>query len=181
MIIDESILIAARALGAAVFGAAVLGKLRHREEFVGVVANYRIVPASLARATASLVVVLEASAALSLATGLALRLGAQLAVALLLGFAAAMVVNLLRGRTEIDCGCFQSSLRQPLSSALVFRNVCLVAALAPLLVAREGGSPAPFVLLNGVAAGLASAVLYHAFGELLALRQASEALRRKHA
>ena len=181
MSIDESIVIAARVLGLAVFAVAVLGKLRHRDEFVGVVANYRMLPASLAGAAAWLVIALEASVVLALATGFALAIGALLAVGLLVGFAGAMVVNLLRGRTEIDCGCFQSSLRQPLSSALVVRNALLGAALVPLLGADAGATPTPFALLNGVAAGLVAAILYYAFGELLALRRAGEALRRKPA
>ena len=69
---DPSILLAARVLGTLVFGMAVIGKLRHREEFVGVVANYRLLPDVLAAPVAWLVVILETLVVLALVTGIAL-------------------------------------------------------------------------------------------------------------
>ena len=53
--------------------------------------------------------------------------GAALAIALLVMFALAMAINLVRGRTEIDCGCFKSGLRQTVSGWLVGRNLLLAA------------------------------------------------------
>jgi len=50
-----------------------------------------------------------------------------------------MAVNLERGRHDIDCGCFQSALRQTLSWTLVWRNVCLAGGLL-LTTAVAGGS-----------------------------------------
>src|SRR5712671_906302 len=93
MSIDPSILIASRVLGALVFGMAVLGKLRHRDELVGVVANYRLVPEPLVPVVAWLVIALETVVVLSLATGLGLVAGAGLAVILLCGFTLAMTIN----------------------------------------------------------------------------------------
>ena len=40
-----------------------------------------------------------------------------------------MAINLARGRRNIDCGCFQSALKQRLSWVLVARNVVLAALL----------------------------------------------------
>jgi len=177
--IDDSIVIAARVLGFAVFALAAIGKLRHRDEFVGIVANHRIVPAAVAAPVAWAIIALEVAAAISLGAGIAPTFGAGIAIALLACFAAAMGVNLLRGRIEIDCGCFQSALRQRLRPLLVVRNVVLIAALAPLLLGSDGAPLTAFGLLNGVAAGVALAALYHAFGELLALQHANEALRRR--
>ena len=50
---------------------------------------------------------------------------------LLLGYAAAIGVNLLRGRVRIDCGCGGAAGRERLSWWLVGRNVvCAAAAFA---------------------------------------------------
>jgi len=180
MIIDPAIVLASRVLGTLVFGAAVLGKLRHRDEFVGVVANYRLVPEPLATAVAWLIIVFEIAIVLSFATGLWLTAAAALAVLLLCVFAVAMAINLVRGRTEIDCGCFQSALRQRLSIALVVRNLLLIVSLLPLF-----GSPSRPVsvlqMLDGIAAGIVLFTLYQVFGLVLSLRDAAEALRKRFA
>jgi uncharacterized membrane protein YphA (DoxX/SURF4 family) len=180
MTIDPSILLAARILGVLVFGTAVVGKLRHREEFIGVVANYRLLPESLVRIAAWLVIALELLVVLSLSSGMAQKGGAALAVFLLSAFAVAMTINLARGRKEIDCGCFQSSLRQKLSVGLIVRNVLLSGALVPLL---EGEIESLSVLqvLDGCAAGIVVFVLYQAYGQLSALEDAAEATRKRFA
>ena len=182
MTIDPSILLAVRVLGILVFGMAVAGKLRHRDEFVGVVANYRLAQEALAPLIAWVIIILEIFVAISLATGFARVAGAALAVSLLVAFAVAMAINLTRGRKEIDCGCFQSALRQRLSVALVVRNVLLIAMLLPLfLPAADDAVQLPSLLqaVNGVGAGVALFVLYQIFGQALALRHAAEALRKR--
>jgi len=193
MSIDPSILIASRVLGALVFGMAVLGKLHHRDEFVGVVANYRLVPEPLVPVVAWLVVALETVVVLSLATGVRLAAGAGLAVILLSGFALAMTINLARGRQEIDCGCFQSALRQRLSVPLIVRNLALTAAILPLveagarsarllpLLRGEMQSASLLQVLDGVAGGTVLFVLYQVFSQMLALQDAAEATRKRFA
>ena len=55
------------------------------------------------------------------------------AAAILLGlFSVAIGINLARGRSHIDCGCFQSALRQQLSISLLVRNGFLIALALPL-------------------------------------------------
>lgn len=101
---------------------AAIGKLRHRQEFEGVVANYRLLPRALVRPVALGLPVVE----LGLAAGLlvpALREPAALTVAALFAILGiAMGINLIRGRREIDCGCFRATFRQHLSWWLVVRN-----------------------------------------------------------
>ena len=180
MTVDPSIALASRVLGALVFAAAVGGKLRHRRELAGVVANYRLLPQWLAAPTAWMLVGLEFLVALSLVSGAWLRTGAALAIVLLGGFALAMAINLARGRREIDCGCFQSGLRQRLSAMLVARNLVLAAVLTPLLAAGAAGASA-LQWVDGLGAGLAAYVLYRILGELVSLRQSSAELRRRFA
>jgi len=178
--IDPSIALAGRLLGALVFAAAVAGKIRHRHELAGVVANYRLLPEPLAASAAWMIVGLECLVVLSLVSGVRLVAGATLAVVLLVGFALAMAINLARGRSEIDCGCFQAGLRQRLSMALVARNILLAAFLTPLLAAPAAG-PATLQWVDGLAAGLAAYALYQVLGEIVTLRHLSAELRRRFA
>jgi Methylamine utilisation protein MauE len=180
MRIDPSLALAARLLGALVFATAVRGKLVHRHELPGVVANYQLLPARLASAAAWTLVGLECLIVLSLVSGVGLVAGAALAIALLNAFALAMGINLHRGRRQIDCGCFQSGLRQRLSGTLVARNLVLAALLAPLIAAGTG-SATPLQWLDGLGAGLAAYILYQVLGELDSLRYSSAELRRRFA
>jgi uncharacterized membrane protein YphA (DoxX/SURF4 family) len=185
MHIDPSLILAGRVLGALVFGSAVAGKLRYRAQFTGVVANYRLVPEPLAMPVARAVIVCELLVCVSLVTGWQLENGAALAVFLLACFTAAMGINLARGRTEIDCGCFQSVLRQRLSPALLLRNLLFIAVLAAPLAARSevsaGASVAASALqsIDGLAAGATAFVLYLVWGQLLSIRDAAQALRKR--
>jgi hypothetical protein len=178
--VDPAIALAGRLLGALVFATAVGGKIRHRHELAGVVANYRLLPEGLAATAAWAIVAVECLVALSLVSGAWLAAGAELAIVLLVGFALAMAVNLARGRREIDCGCFQSGLRQRLSAALVVRNLVLAALLTPLLAAATGHLTA-LQRVDGLGAGLAAYALYQVLGELISLRHFSAELRRRFA
>jgi hypothetical protein len=105
--------------------------MRHWTAFAGVIANYRLLPESLIAPVAYLLPPAEALLALALAADLGSAWASTTAAALLLVFAVAMSINLRRGRRSIDCGCFQSALKQTLSWRLVVRNIAL-AALAAL-------------------------------------------------
>lgn len=178
MMMDPSIALAGRVLGTLVFAAAVRGKIRHRHELAGVVANYRLLPERVAGPAGWLIVALEGLASLSLLSGVWLAAGAVLAIALLVGFALAIGINLARGRQEIDCGCFQSGLRQRLSPVLLVRNIVLALFLAPLLAA-DSASATALQWVDGLGAGLAAYALYLVLGELLSLRHSSAQLRRR--
>lgn len=180
MTIDPSVALACRLLGALVFATAAVGKLRHRHELSGVVANYRLLPEPLAGAAAWAIVGLEMLTAASLVSATRLEAGAALAIALLCAFALAIGINLARGRREIDCGCFQSGLRQRLSAGLIVRNLLLSAAMTPLLLPAGPMNPlSPLQWGDGLGAGLAAYALYRAFDELLALQYSSVELRKR--
>jgi hypothetical protein len=127
--------IAIRTLVALVFAAAALGKMRHWAVLRGVVANYRLLPDLLVAPLAYALPPVEAIVAAALMVGPMSPWPEAAAAALLLAFAAAMGVNLMRGRRDIDCGCFQSALKQSLSWRLVARNVLLALLLAVSLSA----------------------------------------------
>jgi hypothetical protein len=120
-----------RMLGAAVsiiLLTGALDKLRDLDSFRAVLENYRLLPASLVALVASALPLLEATAGLALLTEAGRGFGALLAFLLLATVTAAVVINLLRGRHQIECGCGGSDGRQTLSWALVARNALLLAA-----------------------------------------------------
>jgi len=151
-----------------VFIHAGLSKLLHRDLVVGVIANYRLLPESLVAPAARALPIVELTIGLALLAG-APRLAILPAAVLLLGFAAAMAINLRRGRSYIDCGCGRSQLRQTLSWPLVWRNVVLAVIISPRLF------PAPVASNLDVATAIAGGVglflitlLFNAIGTLAA-------------
>jgi Methylamine utilisation protein MauE len=133
----SEIALAIRTLVALVFLTAALGKLRHRLAFQGVVANYRLLPDIAVTAFALMLPPVEAAVAAALLFSTS-PWPAVIAAVLLILFAAAMGINIRRGRRHIDCGCFQSALKQTLSWILVARNVGLALLLAAPAAVPEG-------------------------------------------
>ncbi|MFN3457180.1 MAG: MauE/DoxX family redox-associated membrane protein [Novosphingobium sp.] len=177
MILGEAIGVAGAAAGigvGAVFLGAGLAKLRNRRVFPGVVANYRLLPEALVAPVAVTLPIAEVVIGLALFAGL--RVAAVPAGLLLLAFAAAMAINIGRGRSHIDCGCGRPELRQPLSRALVVRNLVLAALLLPLLMPTPPvGSALWFVAL---AFGVALYLLTLLANALSALAQGPLAMER---
>ena len=179
---DPSLALAGRILGALVFGWAVVGKLRHYDEFVGVVANYRLLPTSATTCAAWAVIGLEIYVCAALLTPPLVASAAAGALLLLGVFIFAMGVNLARGRREIDCGCFQSALRQQLSAALILRNLLLMVLLMPVAIEATAATVpewSALQLVDGIAAGLVGFVLYQALGQVLALGARSRSAQRR--
>lgn len=102
-----------------------VGKIQHWAEFLGVVANYRLLPGSLVKAVGYALPPVEIALGVSLFIPPLSPWTSLCVGALLIAFAAAMAINIARGRRHIDCGCFQSALKQSLSWTLVVRNVVL--------------------------------------------------------
>ncbi len=168
--LDPVVAWTARLVLAAVFGGAAIMKLRALDEFVGVVHNYRLVPEALERPVTYLLPPFEGAVALGLLIEPTRVVAAAAAAGLLLVFAAAMAVNLARGRRNIDCGCFATVLRQHLSWGLVGRNLVLavfaLAALPGELPVRALGW---FDVLTTVFAAATAILLYAAYSRLMGL------------
>ena len=166
----SEISIAIRALVGLIFLTAAWGKLRHRLEFQGVVANYRLLPDPLVVPFAVILPPVEAVVGLVLPTGLLSPWVDGVAGALLALFAVAMAVNIRRGRADIDCGCFQSTLKQTLSWTLVARNAALVLALG--LASLPAGAVAVWGQAEGLFAGAAMFVMLQSLNILWSVRPA---------
>ncbi|MFN3423131.1 MAG: MauE/DoxX family redox-associated membrane protein [Novosphingobium meiothermophilum] len=152
-----------------------IAKLRARDTFAGVVANYRLLPGSLVQPMAAMLPLAEIAVGALLIAGVGAA--ALPAAALLLLFAGAMAVNIGRGRSHIDCGCGRSELRQPLSRMLVIRNLVLAALVLPSFWALPPAGSAAWMLAmaGGVALHLLT-VLANMLAALAAMPLAASML-----
>lgn len=171
------------ALGAALSVVFLYGawqKLREREEFAGILESYRLLPAATVNWMAWLLPLIEAIAG-SLLLFQATRLpGTLLAFALLLLVTSAVAINLIRGYSEIECGCggFSGGVSgQTITWGLVLRNLALVAAL-PWIAAESVVRELVWIDYTTVAcATLALLGLYALVSQLLATQPRLDALR----
>lgn len=146
---------------ALLFAAAALSKLSALEEFYGVVRNFRLMPDGLAKPVAFVLPVAELAVAAGLLITPLVLPAALAAAALLAVFGLAIAINVLRGRTWIDCGCFRNGMKQQISWSLVGRNVILTGlalALAGLIPTTPAGGLAD--LFVGLMAGTVMMLLY---------------------
>jgi hypothetical protein len=137
-----------------------LHKARDFTAFRSAVIGYALAPERFAAAIAALLAGAEAAigTALLAPASLGVRAPALVATALLLAlYAAAIAVNLARGRRDIDCGCAGPAARQPLSEWLLARNAILVVAA---LVCLGGVAARPLAWVDAftVSGGIAMAV-----------------------
>lgn len=149
-------------------------KLQALHTFEGVVYNFRLLPEVLVRPFAYSLPFIELALAVAFLIPAA-RTYAGWSAAVLLGiFTLAVSINLLRGRREIDCGCFSSELKQRLSSWLLLRNIILI-GLA--LWAANSTVAAPYALANieesllGIATAVMVVIIYAAATMLSATAQ----------
>jgi len=118
---------------AAVFLLAGAGKLRDPAAFQLALEGYELLPAAAARALAWLLPLAELAAGGLLLATATRPWGGLLALGLLLLVTAAVGVNLMRGRTRIECGCGWGP-EVPLGGGLVLRNLVLAAATLLVLL-----------------------------------------------
>ncbi len=117
---------------ALIFGASGLLKLRDPALFAAALANYALLPRWSERAFAWTLPIAEIGAAAAVLFPMTRAIAAAALALLLVVFSAAIAINLARGRTDIDCGCFGPALRQELSGWLVARNLILMIVAAAL-------------------------------------------------
>ena len=156
---------------------AALHKLRDVRAFQATFADYRVLPDALSAAAARVVPLAELLEAALLVAPSTCAAGKVSAAGLLLVYAAAVGVNLLRGRRHIDCGCAGPHARRPIGGGLVVRNALLAAAALAALT-PVGSRPLVWVdALTVSGAMLALAALYLAADRLMALAPTIARLR----
>jgi hypothetical protein len=162
---------------AGLFASTAAHKVREGLRFEAQLAEYRLLPEVLVPLASRGLAVLEAALAVALLVPLSRDPAALAGGALLALYAAAIAVNLLRGRDHIDCGCGDAATL--LSPWLLVRNGALVAAAAVVALPQTERA---FGVLDWVliALGVTALILLWAVVELLlanasALREWSEA------
>ena len=116
---------------AVLFAFAATHKLTDRLRFEAQLAEYDLLPARLVPAAVFALIGAEVATAAMLLWRGSWALAGLLAGALLLVYAAAIAINLLRGRSHIDCGCGSTPVL--LSPWLVLRNLLLAGGALTLL------------------------------------------------
>jgi len=153
---------------ATLFALSAAMKFAELDQFAAALENYRLLPPILVAPAARVIPAMEAMAALGILLPAARTDASLLMAALLAIFTAAIAINLARGRTEIDCGCFGPVLRQTLSGWLLARNAILIGA-SIATAAPMHSRPLAFVDFVTIGCGAATlTVLYASMNYLLA-------------
>lgn len=120
-----------------VFGYSCLAKAKDPARFADGVADYDLVPEGTpSRVIAIVVIVSEAVVAASHLSGAWLNVGSPLTIVICIVFAAAVGINLRRGR-ELPCLCFGGRAEATISYATVYRLALLLCGELILLSGGE--------------------------------------------
>lgn len=165
-----------------------LHKAANKVQFRANLTAYRILPDWAIPLLTAAIPLFEIFLGLAWISGLFLNIVALLSASLLAIYTAAIGINLIRGRSYIDCGCGLSSSAsrgtsgdiQQLSSALLVRNGLLISAT---LLASLPSNDRLLGLMDFFGIALASIVfilLYLAFNQVLANSASIRSWRHSH-
>ena len=127
MILDPTVGMLLLASIALLFASAALHKLRDLRRFDEIFSAYGLLPGAR---ISWLVPLLEMAVAVGLAVKVYRPYAAALGMLLLSTYAAAIAVNLRRGRRDLACGCGGPDERRPISAWMVWRNILIALSLA---------------------------------------------------
>jgi hypothetical protein len=148
----------------ALFASAAVMKLRAPAIFVATLADYRLIPRPLLQVTGALVIALEVGVAIGLIWPTSRAAASVVGAGVMVLYGAAIGINLVRGRREIDCGC--SLQRRPIGPWMVVRNLVFAAALLVVML-PVGARPLGVGDVATVGAGLLVLALLYGSLDLL--------------
>jgi Methylamine utilisation protein MauE len=152
--IDPAIAILVVACTMLLFAAAALHKLRNLRRFGEIFAAYGLLPLPLQRLVARAVPLLEAAVAVGLPFEASRMAAAFVGIVLLLAYAAAIGVNLRRGRRDLACGCGGPDDRRLIAGWMIWRNIGIAVLLAAAMLPW---SPRSLVVTDAVTIGFGTA------------------------
>ena len=158
-------------------------KLAAPDGFLVALGEYQLLPAVLLRPAAMLLPALESSLGLAWLAGYAPETVAMLTAALLTMYAAAIAINLRRGRAHISCGCGfggASGGDQPLSWWLVARNLLLGALALLATLPATSRALGAYDWLTLALALAASGLLYAGASQLMRNGASISSWRQRH-
>lgn len=159
------------------FASAALHKWHDLHRFEEIFGAYALVPEATAHRLYWLVPALETAIAVGLLLDVSRRSAAAAGSGLLLAYAAAMALNLQRGRRDIACGCGGPDERRSIAAWMVWRNALLAVLLAGALwpVAARSLSWTDGLTIGG---GLiVASVIYASLDRLGAVAQRARPMR----
>lgn len=109
------------------------GKIRNFKEHIHSIREYKILPNNTVQVFAYLDVAVESIVGLTLLIGYFQREMATVASVLIIIYTSAIIINLLRGRRDLDCGCKGAVGSHSISWKLVLRN-CILMGLSFWLI-----------------------------------------------
>ncbi|WP_232463517.1 MauE/DoxX family redox-associated membrane protein [Tumebacillus avium] len=122
-----------RILLGTIFVSSFLEKIRKYEEHKSIIRDYRILPDRIVPYFSAIEVGLQLLTAALLYLGIFLPVAGMLSAILLAMYSIAVSMNLLKGRTEISCGCGGIVGNHQLSWGLIIRNVLLIACSSVIM------------------------------------------------
>lgn len=143
-------------------------KLSDLGSFQHAVGEYKVLPAGWSGPMARLISGVEVLAGLALLIPIT-RLPALIVIAVLLAaYTAAIALNILRGRADLDCGCAGPGQEQTINVWLLVRNAVLLTMV--LLSASVSAIAAPGLLGWSLAflGATLTALIYHTVNQLIA-------------
>jgi uncharacterized membrane protein YphA (DoxX/SURF4 family) len=130
-----------------IFLASAISKLTARRRFIQVVLAYEVLPDRLAHLFAFLTPWVEGTVGLMLALGLITKVVAVLSGLLLISFTVAIGINLARGRTDLECGCF-GTRHHPILIQLFILHTCFIVVSRRLIGFVRRMIRLPFALMR---------------------------------
>ena len=179
MTFDPALNLVAALVLSYVFVLAGLHKCRAPAEFAATLENYKILPGGLARQGVYLVPVAEIMTGAALLVPATARLAAFSAGGLLCIYIAAIGINLLRGRRNIDCGCGGPAQKQTISEWMIVRNGLL---LGLAFIAASHTLPRPLLWLDWltiIPAAAMGCLFYNIINQLLVNKDLLRSLKRE--
>jgi hypothetical protein len=177
MMLDPAIGLLIVASIAVLFASAGLHKLRDLRRFDEIFAAYGLLPAIARLRLSWAVPILELGVAVGLLSDVYRPYAGAVGIVLLLGYAAAIAVNLRRGRRDLACGCGGPDERRPIAAWMVWRNILIALALAGVLApwaARPLGLTDAVTVVFGL---LTIALVYLCIDQLLGYTRRAALLR----
>jgi hypothetical protein len=177
MILDPAIGLLTVAAIALLFASASVHKLRDLRRFDEIFTAYGLLTPVARWHFSWAIPLLELAVAVGLPFDACRPYAAGVGIVLLSVYAAAITINLRRGRRDLACGCGGPDERRPIAPWMVWRNVVIALALAGTL-APWTARPFDFTDAVTIAFGLlALALIYLCIDQLMAYLQRSARLR----
>lgn len=117
-----------------VFFISSINKMRQFQQFTAIITAYRLLPETWSKTLALAITSTEFSVSMLLFMGWQSQIAAFVSIFMLFIFSIAMGINLIRGHTDLDCGCSGAKHAQKISFRLVGRNIALSIVAASILV-----------------------------------------------